>query len=58
MVEGGVILPARLPRAMARFEELRNQRGTCTIVHAPRISSRAEDGPVQLDVYELFPDGG
>ena len=56
LVADGVILPARLQRGHARFEELRNQRGPCTIVYAPRIAARAEDGPVQLDLLQLTPD--
>jgi single-stranded-DNA-specific exonuclease len=53
VVADGVVMPARLVRGIARFEELRHQRGPFTLVHSPRIGSRGEDGPVQLDVFEL-----
>ncbi len=53
LVAGGQVLPARLVRGSARFEELCRDKGPWTIVHSPRIGARAEDGPVQLDVHEL-----
>jgi len=49
----GVVLPARLVRGGARFEELRAKRGPWTIVYSPRLNPRGEDGPVQLEVHEL-----
>lgn len=53
VVQDGQILAARLQRGTARFEELRNHRGTWTIDYAPRIARNGEDGPVQLDLYDL-----
>ncbi len=50
---GGQILPARIVRGIARFEELRSKRGPWTMVYTPRLSPRGEDGPVQLDVHTL-----
>lgn len=56
-VDGGVILPARIVRGQSRFEELCRDKGPWTIVHSPRIGARSEDGPVQLDVFELQKGG-
>jgi single-stranded-DNA-specific exonuclease len=56
VVQQGQILPARVVRGSARFEELRAHRGTWTIAYSPRLSHRSEDGPVQLDVHELVAD--
>jgi single-stranded-DNA-specific exonuclease len=56
MVADGCVLPARIVRGTSRFEELCRDKGPWRIVHSPRISNRAEEGPVQLDVHELLPD--
>lgn len=56
LVADGQILPARLVRGNARFEELCRDKGPWTIVHSPRIGARSEEGPVMLDVHELLPD--
>jgi len=53
----GQILPARLVRGVARFEEMRNRPGPWTIVYSPRVNPRGEEGPVQLDVHEMTGDG-
>jgi len=53
----GVVLPARLPRGARRFEEVRNLDGPVTLAYSPRLSSRAEDGPIQLDVHHLDQGG-
>ena len=49
----GQVLPARLIRGADRFEELRNSRGPWTLLHSPRLSSRGEEGPVVLEIYEM-----
>lgn len=54
----GHLLPARLVRGGARFEELRNCQGPWTIVYSPRLNPRGEDGPVQLELHELLADAG
>ena len=56
MLGDGQILPARLVRGVARFEELRNRPGPWTIVYSPKVNPRGEDGPVQLDVHEMIGD--
>lgn len=50
----GTLLPARIVRAAARFEELRNRAGPWTAVWSPRINPRGEEGPVTLEVHRLF----
>ncbi|MBX3462982.1 MAG: single-stranded-DNA-specific exonuclease RecJ [Planctomycetes bacterium] len=52
----GQILPARLVRGGARFEEVRRRNGPWTLVYSPRLNPRGEDGPVQLEVHELLDD--
>ncbi|HEX6810956.1 MAG TPA: single-stranded-DNA-specific exonuclease RecJ [Planctomycetota bacterium] len=56
-VGDGQILPARLVRGVARFEEMRGRQGPWKIVYSPRLSPRGEDGPVQLDVHEMVREG-
>ncbi len=53
LIADGQILPARIVRGSARFEELRANKGLWNVVYSPRISHRSEDGPVQLDVHDL-----
>ncbi len=55
VVADGQMLPARLLRGAARFEELRSSRGPWTLLHSPRLSSRGEEGPVILEVHEMMP---
>ncbi|MSR37737.1 MAG: single-stranded-DNA-specific exonuclease RecJ [Planctomycetes bacterium] len=50
----GTLLPARIIRAASRFEELRARQGPWTVIYTPRINPRGEEGPVQLDVHQLF----
>jgi single-stranded-DNA-specific exonuclease len=50
----GQILPARLLRGGARFEEVRGRQGPWTLVYSPRLNPRGEDGPVQLEVHQLL----
>ena len=52
----GQVMPARIVRGASRFEELRNRRGPWTLLHSPRLSSRAEEGPVVLEVHEITAD--
>jgi single-stranded-DNA-specific exonuclease len=54
LVHGAQILPARVLRASARFEEVRAQRGPWTVVYSARINPRGEEGPVQLEVHQLI----
>jgi single-stranded-DNA-specific exonuclease len=56
LVAGGCVVPARVVRGNARFEELCRHKGPWTAVYSPRIGARTEDGPVQLDVHELHVD--
>ncbi len=56
LVQDGQLMPARILRAAARFEELRNNKGLWTIVASPRLNSRGEDGPVLLEVHQLVAD--
>lgn len=55
LVDGGVILPARVLRGQRRFEELCRDKGPWTAVYSPRIARSGEEGPVVLDVHELRP---
>lgn len=52
----GQILPGRVVRGSARFEEVRQRSGPWTVVYSPRLNPRGEDGPVQLEVHELLDD--
>ncbi|MGE3174793.1 MAG: single-stranded-DNA-specific exonuclease RecJ [Planctomycetota bacterium] len=54
MVDDGHMLPARLVRSAGRFEELRQNPGPWTAVWSPRINPRGEEGPVTLEVHQLF----
>jgi single-stranded-DNA-specific exonuclease len=53
VAQGGQILPARAIRCSHRFEEVRGQRNSWSLVYTPRINPRGEDGPVYLEVHEL-----
>ncbi|MBM4061874.1 MAG: hypothetical protein FJ265_12375, partial [Planctomycetes bacterium] len=53
----GQILPARLVRGGARFEELLARKGPWTSVWSPRLSRNGEEGPVVLDVFDLLQEG-
>lgn len=53
LVQDGNLLPARLLRGGARFEELRRERGPWSLVCTPRLSRHSEEGPVVLDLHEL-----
>ena len=54
LVHDGCLVPARLLRAAGRFEELRQTKGPWTAVWSPRVNPRGEEGPVLLEVYDLF----
>src|SRR5262249_20673494 len=56
LLHGSTLLPARVLGAAARFEELRKSQGPWTAIWSPRINTRAEEGPIQLDVHELVAD--
>ncbi|MEY4675341.1 MAG: Single-stranded-DNA-specific exonuclease RecJ [Planctomycetota bacterium] len=51
--DGSTVLPARIVRAHARFEELRSRPGPWTIVWSPRLNSRGEEGPILIEVHHL-----
>ncbi|MBL8752648.1 MAG: single-stranded-DNA-specific exonuclease RecJ [Planctomycetes bacterium] len=53
-VVDGCIMSARIVRGLGRFEELRAKKGPWSLVHSPRIARSGEDGPVLLDVHDLF----
>lgn len=53
VAKGKQILPARVVRGVAHFEMLRKNKGPWSIAYTPRISSRGEDGPVQLNIHDL-----
>ena len=53
LAAGGEILPARFVRGLEHFELLRSDKGPWSVAYTPRLSARGEDGPVQLDVYDL-----
>lgn len=53
--KGPDILPARVVRGIAHFETLRQNKGPWSIAYTPRISSRGEDGPVQIDIHDIAP---
>jgi len=54
LVHDGNLVPARLLRAAGRFEELRQTKGPWTAVWSPRVNPRGEEGPVLLEVHDLF----
>ena len=49
----GQMLPGRVLSGLSHFETLRNNRGPYQIVYSPRLSTRGEEGPVQLDIAAL-----
>jgi len=53
VAKGRELLPARVIRGVALFEQLRQHKGPWSIAYTPRISSRGEDGPVQIDIHDL-----
>ncbi len=53
LAQGGCVLPARLTRGAGRFEELRAVRGPVRIAYSPRLATRAEEGPVHLQLFDL-----
>ncbi len=53
LVHDGQLLPARVVRAAARFEELRNHQGLWNVLATPRINTRGEEGPVTLEVHKI-----
>ena len=55
VAKGSEIMPARVVRGAAYFEELRQNKGPWSIAYTPRISSRGEDGPVHIDIHDLAP---
>ncbi|GAB4137048.1 MAG: single-stranded-DNA-specific exonuclease RecJ [Planctomycetota bacterium] len=56
VAQNGHVLPARMPRAARRFEEIRNAKGNWTAVHTPRTNARGEEGPIHLEIHELIPE--
>jgi single-stranded-DNA-specific exonuclease len=55
VAKGPDIMPARVVRGAAHFETLRQNKGPWSIAYTPRISSRSEDGPVQIDIHDMAP---
>jgi len=53
VAKGSEILPARVVRGVQHFETMRQNKGPWSIAYTPRISSRGEDGPVQIDIHDL-----
>ena len=53
VAKGSDLLPARVVRGLPHFEALRQNKGPWSIAYTPRISSRGEDGPVQIDIHDL-----
>ena len=53
VAKGPDVLPARVVRGAPLFETLRQNKGPWSIAYTPRISSRGEDGPVQIDIHDL-----
>ena len=53
VVADGQILPARLVRGAARFEELRGNKGPWDLLYSPRLATRGEEGPVLLEIHEM-----
>lgn len=53
VVEGGQIVAARLRGGADHFEAIRAMREPVTLVYSPKLVSRAEDGPVELQVLRI-----
>ncbi|MCK5944142.1 MAG: hypothetical protein KAI24_19305, partial [Planctomycetes bacterium] len=58
LAKAGELLPARVVRGVDDFETMRRNKGPWSIAYTPRLSSRGEDGPVQLDVHDLSSGDG
>ena len=52
-VHDGCVLPARVLRATARFDEFRSRPGPWDVLATPRINPRGEEGPVTLEVLSI-----
>lgn len=50
---GGVVLAARIPGGADQFDEIRSRKEPTTLVYSPRLTSRGEEGPVELVVYGM-----
>ena len=55
VVKDNDVLGCRVIGGGALFEELRTNKGPWSIAYTPRLAARGEDGPMQLDVYDLAP---
>ena len=49
----GQVVAARLRGGARLFESMRTLRDPVTLIHSPRIVSRAEEGPVELQVWRV-----
>ena len=58
VAKGKEIMPARVIRGAPLFETLRQNKGPWSLAYTPRISSRGEDGPVQIDIHDLAAASG
>ena len=58
MTKEGSLLPARLVRGVEHFETMRNDKGPWSIAYTPRLSTRGEEGPVQIDVHAMSRGAG
>lgn len=53
MSKDGALMPARLIRGIEHFETMRSDKGPWSVAYTPRISTRSEEGPVQIDVHAM-----
>ncbi len=53
LAQDGTMLPARIRGGATRHEAVRALSGPLHVVHAPRVASASEEGPVELLVVDL-----
>ena len=53
LVQRGQMISARLRGGARHFESFRDLRDPLTIVHSPKLVSRAEEGPLELQVLRV-----
>ena len=49
----GTVLPARIPKGADHFEKIRSCREPTTILYSPHLTTRGEEGPVELLVHGM-----
>ncbi len=57
IAQHGQLVSARLRGGARHFESIRTLRTPVTLIHSPRLVSRAEEGPIELQVWRIHDAG-